>query len=93
MNKELYTKFRKLLLLRERDRSLRESCIKSLKKILKISKKIGPVIKEKKIHIIICFLIEREFKSTNVIKERVQSLKFINTWVQVSPNSYPLIFA
>lgn len=71
LKKELYGKFRKLLLLRERDRSLRESCIKVLRKILKLSKKIGPVMKEKKIHVIICFIIEREFKSSNVIKERL----------------------
>jgi hypothetical protein len=70
MNKDLYPKFRKLLLLRERDRSLRESCIKALKKILKISKSISKVMKEKRIHIIISFLIEREFKSSNVERER-----------------------
>ena len=69
-NKELYNKFRKLLLLRERDRSLRESCIRALKKIIKISKAIAPAMKEKKLHIIIGFLIEREFKSSNVAKER-----------------------
>jgi hypothetical protein len=63
-------KFRKLLLLRERDRSLRESCISALKKILKISKKIAVVMKQKKIHILISFLLEREFKSTNILKER-----------------------
>lgn len=93
MNKEVYTKFRKLLLLRERDRSLRESCIRALKKILKISKKIGPVMKDKKIHILISFLIEREFKSTNVAKERLACLKFINAWMQYSAHSFPFIFA
>lgn len=45
MKRELYPKFRKMLLLRERDRSLRESCIRALKKILKISKRIAPIMK------------------------------------------------
>ncbi len=70
-NKDLYAKFRKLLLLRERDRSLRESCIKLLKKILKVSKKLAIVMKDRKIHVIIGFLLEREFKSSNVLKERM----------------------
>lgn len=72
LSKELFARFRKLLLLRERDRSLRESCIKALKKVLKVSKKISVIMKEKKIHVLISFLLEREFKSTNVIKERLQ---------------------
>jgi len=45
MKREIYAKFRKMLLLRERDRSLRETCIRVLKKILKISKKIAPMMK------------------------------------------------
>jgi hypothetical protein len=93
LQKEIYTRFRKLLLLRERDRSLRESCIKVLKKILKVSKKIGVVMKDRKIHVIVGFLIEREFKSSNVAKERTQCLKFINTWMKFSPASFPLLFA
>ena len=92
LNKELYPKFRKLMLLRERDRSLRESCIKALKKILKISKKIAILMKERKIHVLISFLLEREFKSTNILKERLQCIKFINAWLNHCPNSFPLIF-
>jgi len=93
MNREIYIKFRKLLLLRERDRSLRESCIRALKKILKISKKIASVMKERKIHILIGFLIEREFKSSYVSKERLQCLKFINAWLAMSPSNFPILFA
>jgi Rapamycin-insensitive companion of mTOR, N-term len=70
MKREIYPKFRKMLLLRERDRSLRESCIRALKKILKISKQIAPIMKAEKIHIVIGFFLEREFKSTTVAKER-----------------------
>lgn len=91
--KEIYNKFRKLLLLRERDRSLRESCIRVLKKILKISKAIAPVMRERKIHVVIGFLIEREFKSTNVAKERFQCLNFINAWLNKSPSTFPMLFA
>lgn len=50
-------------------------------------------MKEKKIHVLISFLIEREFKSSNVAKERIQCLKFINTWMALSPQSFPFIFA
>ena len=70
MKREIFSKFRKLLLLRERDRSLRETCIRVLKKILKVSKKIAPVMKNEKIHVVIGFFIEREFKSATVAKER-----------------------
>lgn len=80
MKRELYPKFRKMLLLRERDRTLRETCIRVLKKILKISKQIAPIMKDEKIHVVIGFFIEREFKSPTVAKERYQCLKFINAW-------------
>jgi hypothetical protein len=70
MKREIFSKFRKLLLLRERDRSLRETCIRVLKKILKVSKKIAPLMKNEKIHVVIGFFIEREFKSATVAKER-----------------------
>ena len=66
LKQEIYPKFRKILLLRERDRSLRETCIRVLKNILKISKKMGPLMREEKIHVVIGFFLEREFKSTTV---------------------------
>ncbi len=80
MKREIFAKFRKLLLLRERDRSLRETCIRVLKKILKVSKKLAPIMKQEKIHVVIGFFIEREFKSATVAKERYQGVKFINAW-------------
>ena len=49
-------------------------------------------MKEKKIHVVIGFLIEREFKSSNVAKERIQCLKFINAWMEHSPSTFPLLF-
>ena len=70
MKRELYPKFRKILLLRERDRTLRETCIRILRKILKISKKIAPIMRDEKIHVVVGFFIEREFKSSTVAKER-----------------------
>lgn len=63
MKRDIYPKFRKILLLRERDRTLRESCIRILKKILKVSKQIAQLMKEEKIHVVIGFFLEREFKS------------------------------
>lgn len=49
-------------------------------------------MKEEKIHVVIGFFIEREFKSATVAKERYQCLKFINAWQEKSPASFPLIF-
>lgn len=92
MKREIYPKFRKLLLLRERDRTLRETCIKVLRKILKVSKKIGPLMRDEKIHIVIGFFIEREFKSATVAKERYQCLKLIDAWQSKCPDTFPLIF-
>lgn len=92
MRKEIYSKFRKILLLRERDRSLRETCIRVLKKVLKISKKIAPIMRQEKIHVVIGFFIEREFKSATVAKERYQGVKFINAWQEKSPDTFPLLF-
>ena len=78
--------------MRERDRSFRESCIRALKKVMKISKKFCIMMRKLKIHFLISFMIEREFKSNNVVRERVQSLKFINAWMTVSPDTFPLVF-
>ena len=37
-------------------------------------------MKDEKIHVVIGFFIESEFKSPTVAKERYQCLKFINAW-------------
>ena len=92
MKVEVLEKMRCLLLMREKDRSFRESCIRALKKILKISKKIAPLMKSLKIHFIMSFMIEREFKQANLARERTQSLKFIVAWMNVSPECFPLVF-
>ena len=46
-----------------------------------------------KIHVIVTFIVEREFKSTAVAKERMQCFKLMNAWLQVVPDSYPILFA
>ena len=92
MKRELYPKIRKILLLRERDRTLRETTIRILRKVLKVSKKIAPIMLSEKIHVVVGFFIEREFKSSTVAKERYQCLKFIDAWQQRSPQSFPLVF-
>lgn len=92
LQRAIYPKLRKILLLRERDRTLRETCVRILKKILKITKKVAPMLREEKIHVVIGFFIEREFKSPTVAKERMQCLKFINAWQEKSPETFPLIF-
>lgn len=46
-----------------------------------------------KIPVYITFILEREFKSAAVAKERLQCFKFMRAWVKNSPNNFPLLFA
>ena len=85
MRVEVFSKFRSLLLLREKDRAFRESVIRALKKLLKLSKRSIPLIKQKKIDVLISFVIEREYKSLPVQKERMQCFKFIKAWIEKDP--------
>jgi hypothetical protein len=71
LNSRVFAKIRSLMLQREKDRAFRESVIRVLKRILKRSVKSIEFIKEKKIHVLISFIIEREFKSLPVQRERL----------------------
>jgi hypothetical protein len=46
-----------------------------------------------KIHIVVCFILEREFKSQAVAKERFQCFRLMSAWLQVDPDNYPILFA
>lgn len=91
MRVEVFAKFRALLLMREKDRAFRESVIRALKKLLKISKRAIPFLRQKKIHVLVSFIIEREYKSLPVQKERLQCFKFIKAWIEKDPSSLPYI--
>lgn len=62
---------KEIVLLRQRDRSLRENSIKGLKILLKLNPKLSKIMRDKKIHVFISFILEREFKNNAVVKERI----------------------
>ena len=68
---KLFELLKEVILVRQRDRSLRELSLRAVKRLLKIS---GPIVAEMlyklKIHVILTFILEREFKSSAVAKER-----------------------
>ena len=62
----LFNNLKKIILLRERDRKPRESGIKILKKLIKLSKKSCKIILSLKLDIIVSFILEREYKHNSV---------------------------
>ena len=45
-----------------------------------------------KVHVYTTFILEREFKNSNVAKERRQCFKLISAWLNLSPDTFPLLF-
>lgn len=45
-----------------------------------------------KLHIFICFIIEREFKNNAVARERLQCFKLMKAWLINSPENFPILF-
>jgi hypothetical protein len=68
---KLFELLKEVILVRQRDRSLRELSLRAVKRLFKIS---GPIVADMlykiKIHVILTFILEREFKSSAVAKER-----------------------
>jgi len=54
---------------------------------------VSTMLYKLKIHVIVCFILEREFKSAAVAKERLQCFKLMSAWLQVDPDSFPMLFA
>ena len=65
-DQNIFNRLKKLVLLRERDRKPRENAIKILKKFIKFSKKSCKIILSLKLDIIVCFILEREYKHQQV---------------------------
>ena len=62
---------KEIILVRGKDRVVRENTIKAVKRLLKIaSKVVTRVCYNLKIHVFTTFILEREFKSSAVAKER-----------------------
>ena len=54
---------------------------------------INDALSETKLPIYIIFILEREFRSSAVAKERMQCFKLIKAWLDLSPDNFPLLYA
>jgi len=68
---QLFTRLKKLILLRERDRTTRENSVKILKKLIRFTKATCKIALKYKFDVILSFILEREFKHPSVLKERI----------------------
>lgn len=69
---KLFEILKEVILVRQRDRSLREFSLRAVKRLFKIAGiPVSTMLYKIKIHIVICFILEREFKSAAVAKERL----------------------
>ncbi len=82
-----------IMLVRHVDRSIREKSIRAIKHLFKICPSINEALSETKLPIYIIFILEREFKSSAVAKERMQCFKLIKAWLDLSPDNFPLLYA
>jgi hypothetical protein len=69
---KLFEILKEVILVRQRDRSLREFSLRAVKRLFKIAGiPVSTMLYKIKIHIVLCFILEREFKSAAVAKERL----------------------
>ena len=69
---KLFEILKEIILVRQRDRSLREYSLRAVKRLFKITGlPVAQMLYKLKIHIVVCFILEREFKSQAVAKERL----------------------
>ena len=91
---QLFELLKEVILVRQRDRQIRELSIRAIKRLFKIAGKVvAPMLQKLKMHFFISFILEREYKSTAVSKERQQCYKLMRIWVRVDPDTFPLLFA
>ena len=64
-----------------------------MKKILKFTKKTTAILLSLKIEVFISFILEREYRHAQVLKERLQCFKLIKAWLDRTPKSFPFLFA
>jgi hypothetical protein len=67
----IFARLKNLILLRDRDRSMRENSIKILKKLVKFTKKTCKILLDLKIEVFVSFILEREYRHQQVVKERL----------------------
>lgn len=61
-DEEIFHRLKKLILLRERDRTTRENSVKIVKKLIKFTKKSCKILLDVKMEVFISFILEREYK-------------------------------
>lgn len=59
------------MLVRHVDRSIREKSIRAIKQMFKLVPSISGALNEVKLPVYVIFILEREFKSSAVAKERL----------------------
>ena len=85
---------KEIILVRQRDRAVRENTVRAVKRLLKIGgKPVAALLYKLKIHIFVTFILEREYKSSAVAKERQQCFKLITAWLKVDADNFPLLFS
>jgi len=70
-DEQIFARLKNLILLRDRDRSTRENSVRILKKLLKFTKKTSKILLDLKIEVIASFILEREYRHQQVLKERM----------------------
>lgn len=90
---EVFQLLKAIMLVRNVDRSIREKSIRGIKMLLKLCPAANAQLIESKIPVFIIFILEREFKSSVVAKERQQCFKLISAWLTLCPDTFPLLFA
>ena len=88
----IYLRLKKLILLRDKDRTSRENSFKLLKKFISFSKKCIENLFKLKFEIFVSFILEREYKHSQVENERKQCFKLIKTWLEKDHKTFPYIF-
>ena len=74
------------------DRAIRQNSIRAIKQLFKVNPSQVDVFYSHKVHVYTTFILEREFKNSNVAKERRQCFKLISAWLNQSPDTFPLLF-
>ena len=82
-----------IMLVRHVDRSIREKSIRAIKQLLKLSPGVTQQLSDTKLPVFVIFILEREFKSSAVAKERQQCFKLMRAWLNHSPDTFPMCFA
>jgi len=90
-DEQIISRLKKLILLRDRDRSTRENSVKIIKKLVKFTKKVCKILLDLKIEVFTSFILEREYRHQQVVKERLQCFKLIQVWLERDPESFPFL--